>query len=91
MLYAINLLGFPYDYDQGEGFEVHDTVLFSRLQLPYRDTETYPFYASNYPPLFHVMAAPFARLFRPGLLVWPAAGFSRVAGSGGRNRLRRLP
>ena len=52
VLYANNLLGFPYDYDQGEGFEVHDTVLFSRLQLPYRDTETYPFYASNYPPLF---------------------------------------
>ena len=65
ILYAANLIAFPYDYDQGEGFEVHDTVLFSRGELPYRDTEAYPFYASNYPPLFHVMAAPFVWFFGP--------------------------
>ncbi len=65
LLYAANLISFPYDYDQGEGFEVHDTVLFSRGELPYRDTEIYPFYASNYPPLFHVMAAPFVWFFGP--------------------------
>ncbi len=75
VLYAVNLLVFPYDYDQGEGFEVHDSVLFSRLQLPYRDTETYPFYASNYPPLFHVMAAPFARLFGPSYWYGRLLGF----------------
>lgn len=75
-LYAINLLGFPYDYDQGEGFEVHDTVLFSRLQLPYRDTEAYPFYASNYPPLFHIMAAPFARLLGPAYWYGRLLGFT---------------
>ncbi len=97
ILYAINLLGFPYDYDQGEGFEVHDTLLFSRLQLPYRDTETYPFYASNYPPLFHVLLAPFARLFGPAYwygrllgflasLVAAAAIATAVYREGGRNR-----
>ena len=77
VLYAVNLLGFPYDYDQGEGFEVHDTVLFSRLQLPYRDTEIYPFYASNYPPLFHIMAAPFARIFGPAYWYGRLLGFLR--------------
>ena len=97
VLYAVNLLGFPYDYDQGEGFEVHDSVLFSRWQLPYRDTEIYPFYASNYPPLFHVMAAPFARLFGPaywygrllgflGSLVAAAAIAFAVYHEGGRRR-----
>ena len=65
LIYAANLIAFPYDYDQGEGFELHDTVLFSRFELPYRDTERYPFYASNYPPLFHMMAAPFVWLFGP--------------------------
>ena len=64
-LYAANLIPFPFDYDQGEGFELHDTVLFSRGQLPYRDTESYPFYASNYPPLFHLLVAPFVWLFGP--------------------------
>ena len=62
-VYAANLISFPFDYDQGEGFELVDTIMFSRLQWPYQDTETYPFYASNYPPVFHVMAAPFVWFF----------------------------
>jgi len=66
VLYAINLIQFPFDYDQGEGFELYDTVLFSQGELPYRDTEAYPFYSSNYPPLFHVMAAPFVWFFGAG-------------------------
>lgn len=61
--YAFNLMSFPFDYDQGEGFEVVDTILFSQGQLPYRDTEVYPFYSSNYPPLFHVIAVPFVWIF----------------------------
>ena len=65
LLYASNLISFPFDYDQGEGFELNDSALFSRGQLPYRDTETYPFYASNYPPLYHLLAAPLVWLFGP--------------------------
>jgi 4-amino-4-deoxy-L-arabinose transferase-like glycosyltransferase len=64
-VYAVNLMRFPFDYDQGEGFELVDTIMFSRGQWPYRDTEVYPFYSSNYPPLFHIMAAPFVWLFGP--------------------------
>ncbi|MCY3833561.1 MAG: hypothetical protein OXG85_11130 [Chloroflexi bacterium] len=75
ILFAANLARFPYDYDQGEGFEVHDSVLFSRGALPYRDTETYPFYASNYPPLFHMMAAPFVWLFGPAYWYGRLLGF----------------
>lgn len=75
LLYTANLLRFPYDYDQGEGFELHDTVLYSKLQLPYRDTETYPFYGSIYPPLFHVMAAPFVWLFGPAYWYGRLLGF----------------
>lgn len=66
VLYAVNLIQFPFDYDQGEGFEVYDTVLFSQGQLPYRDTEAYPFYSSNYPPLFHAIAVPFVWFFGEG-------------------------
>ncbi len=65
LLYAINLIPFPFDYDQGEGFELQDTVLFSQGQLPYRDTEVYPFYSSNYPPLYHALAAPLVWIFGP--------------------------
>ncbi|MGQ9889972.1 MAG: ArnT family glycosyltransferase [Aggregatilineales bacterium] len=66
LAYAANLLSFPFDYDQGEGFELVDTILFSQGRWPYMNTEVFPFYSSNYPPLFHVLAAPLVSLFGPG-------------------------
>ncbi len=74
--YAFGLFAFPFDYDQGEGFELYDTILFSQGEWPYRDTETYPFYSSNYPPLFHVIAAPLVRLFGPHYWTGRALGFA---------------
>lgn len=65
LVYTNNLISFPFDYDQGEGFELYDTLLMSQGQTPYRDLEPYPFYASNYPPVFHLMAVPFAWAFGP--------------------------
>lgn len=65
--YAAALFQFPFDYDQGEGFELNDTVLFARGEWPYRDNATYPFYASNYPPLYHLLLVPFVWLFGPAL------------------------
>ncbi len=73
--YAINLINFPFDYDQGEGFELVDTVFFSRFEFPYRDTEVFPFYSSNYPPLFHVIAAPLVWLFGPAYWYGRLLGF----------------
>jgi 4-amino-4-deoxy-L-arabinose transferase-like glycosyltransferase len=73
--YAVNLMQFPFDYDQGEGFELVDTVMFSQGQWPYQDTEVYPFYSSNYPPLFHVLAAPFVWIFGPAYWYGRLLGF----------------
>lgn len=61
--YAWNLMNFPYDYDQGEGFELVDTILLSQFKSPYQNTDNYPFYSSNYPPLYHIIAAPFVWIF----------------------------
>ena len=33
LLYARGVMSFPYDYDQGEGFEVNDAVLFSQRPM----------------------------------------------------------
>lgn len=63
--YAVNLIAFPFDYDQGEGFELVDTILFSQFQWPYQNTDSYPFYSSNYPPLFHIVPAPLVWVFGP--------------------------
>lgn len=64
--YAINLMQFPFDYDQGEGFELVDVMMFSQGRFPYQNTETYPFYSSNYPPLFHIFPVPLMWIFGPG-------------------------
>ncbi|MBN1313139.1 MAG: hypothetical protein JXB30_17140 [Anaerolineae bacterium] len=65
--YAASLLRFPFDYDQGEGFELHDTMLHSQGQWPYRDSQVFPFYTSIYPPLYHLMVVPLVWLFGPHL------------------------
>lgn len=65
LIYAVELFRFPFDYDQGEGFELMDTIYFSRGEWPYRDNDAYPFYSSNYPPLFHVVIVPLVWLFGP--------------------------
>ncbi|PMB48252.1 hypothetical protein CEN41_01570 [Fischerella thermalis CCMEE 5330] len=64
-LYAVNLMQFPFDYDQGEGFELVDSIMLARGESPYRSVEEFPFYASNYPPLYHVLAIPFVWAFGP--------------------------
>src|SRR5512147_502802 len=63
VVYAASLFRFPYDYDQGEGFELNDSLLFMHGQWPYQSNETFPFYASNYPPLFHLIVIPLFLIF----------------------------
>lgn len=63
--YAVQLFRFPFDYDQGEGYELVDTIMLSQGQWPYRDIEVYPFYSSNYPPLYHLVVVPLVWLFGP--------------------------
>ncbi len=75
LIYAAALFRFPFDYDQGEGFELWDAVLFSRGEWIYQDNETYPFYSSNYAPLFPLLLAPLVKIFGPRLWVGRAFSF----------------
>lgn len=72
--YTVNLINFPFDYDQGEGFELVDVMEFSQGEFPYANIETYPYYGSIYPPLYHVLLVPFAWLF--GAEYWYGRLFS---------------
>jgi hypothetical protein len=74
--YAVSLFRFPYDYDQGEGFELYDTVLHSQGQWPYRDSQVFPFYTSIYPPLFHLLTVPLVWVFGPQLWTGRVVGFT---------------
>ena len=42
VLYAVDLFQWPFDYDQGEGFELYDAILYSRGEWPYKDNAAYP-------------------------------------------------
>lgn len=64
-IYALALFQFPFDYDQGEGFELVDTIMFSQGEWPYRNIDEYPFYSSNYPPFYHLVIVPLVWLFGP--------------------------
>lgn len=75
LTYAVNLITFPFDYDQGEGFELVDVMMFSEGRFPYQNAETYPFYSSNYPPLFHIFPIPFMWLFGPAYWYGRLLGF----------------
>ncbi len=76
VVYAAALFRFPYDYDQGEGFELNDSLLFLQGQWPYRSSEVFPFYASNYPPLFHLLVIPLFAIFGPTLTAGRVLSFA---------------
>ncbi len=74
--YAWNLFKFPFDYDQGEGFELYDAIRLARGQNFYLDNGVFPFYSSNYPPVFRTLLVPLIWLFGPKLYVGRVLAFA---------------
>jgi len=68
LIYARSLFAFPLDYDQGEGFELYDGIRLARGEGIYLDNAQFPFYASNYPPVYRLMLVPLIWLF--GAQIW---------------------
>jgi hypothetical protein len=83
VVYAVDLFQWPFDYDQGEGFELYDAILYSRGEWPYRDNAAYPFYASNYPPLFHLLIIPLLSIFGPRVIAGRLVSFVATLITGG--------
>jgi hypothetical protein len=83
VVYAVDLFQWPFDYDQGEGFELYDAILYSRGEWPYRDNAAYPFYASNYPPLFHLLIIPLLSVFGPRVIAGRLVSFVATLITGG--------
>ena len=76
VVYAAALFRWPYDYDQGEGFELYDAILYGQGEWPYRDNAIFPFYASNYPPVFHLLIVPLLSVFGPRLIAGRLVSFA---------------
>ncbi|MBV9579874.1 MAG: glycosyltransferase family 39 protein [Chloroflexi bacterium] len=67
MRFATQLASFPFDFDQGEGYDAWSGWLINLGQLPYTSNASFPYYSSNYPPLWsYLVSIPMAWL-GPGL------------------------
>ena len=65
--FALQLQSFPFDLDQGEGYDAWSAWLINLGQLPYTSNADFPYYSSNYPPLWsYIVSIPMAWL-GPGL------------------------
>ncbi len=82
LAYARALFLFPFDYDQGEGFELYDAIRLARGENIYLDTAVFPYYASNYPPVYRTLLAPLVLVFGPNLWVGRALAFAFVLSTG---------
>jgi hypothetical protein len=50
--HTTNLARYPYDLDQGEGYDVNSGWLLTQGRPIYTSAATFPYYSSNYPPVF---------------------------------------
>ncbi len=65
--FATQLATFPFDLDQGEGYDAWSGWLINLGQLPYTSNADFPYYSSNYPPLWsYLVSIPMAWV-GPGL------------------------
>ncbi len=83
LAYGRSLFSFPFDYDQGEGFELYDAIRLARGQNIYLDNAAFPFYSSNYPPVFRLMLVPLIWLFGPHIWVGRVVAFATTLVTGG--------
>jgi hypothetical protein len=59
--FAVQLAGYPFDLDQGEGYDAWSAWMINLGQLPYTSNAEFPYYSSNYPPLWsYVVSIPMA-------------------------------
>jgi 4-amino-4-deoxy-L-arabinose transferase-like glycosyltransferase len=65
--FAAQLAGFPFDVDQGEGYDAWSGWLINLGQLPYTTNGSFPYYSSNYPPLWSYLVSIPMAWFGPGL------------------------
>jgi hypothetical protein len=65
--FATQLASFPFDLDQGEGYDAWSGWLINLGQLPYTTNGSFPYYSSNYPPLWSYLVSIPMAWFGPGL------------------------
>jgi hypothetical protein len=55
--HAWALLWYPFGIDQGEGYDAYSGWLINLGEWIYRDNSAFPYYSSNYPPLYSYLSS----------------------------------
>lgn len=61
--FASLLVQYPFDFDQGEGYDVNSGWLIAQGGWIYNDNNLFPFYSSNYPPVYSLLLAGLIQVF----------------------------
>lgn len=61
--HVATLAAYPFDVDQGEGYDVTSGWLLWQGRPIYNDNARWPYYSSNYPPVFSLLLAPIVGTF----------------------------
>ena len=77
---AAEVLAYPYDLDQGEGYDVAGGWRLQQGLPIYTDNLAFPYYSSNYPPLYSIAVAGAIHLWGPQLLAGRAVSLAATLG-----------
>ena len=61
--FARALIAYPFDIDQGEGYDVNSGWLLTQGRWIYNNNDVFPFYSSNYPPVYSLVLAGLLQIF----------------------------
>ena len=81
--FAAAVIPFPFDYDQAEGIELNNALLIAEGGCAYCSSDSFPFFGIGYPPFFHLLMAPFVKLFGPAFWYGRAMIFAATLATAG--------
>src|SRR5215212_1067752 len=67
LAHTANLAAYPYDLDQGEAYDLNSGWLIAQGRPIYTSSEQFPYYSSNYPPVYSLLLAPIVGATGPTL------------------------
>ncbi|MCC7106981.1 MAG: hypothetical protein IT307_17755 [Chloroflexi bacterium] len=68
LLRVATIAAYPFDLDQGEGYDVFSGLALLQGRPIYTTNESFPYYSSNYPPVYSLLVALTAMWTGPTLL-----------------------
>jgi len=80
VLHAIQVIRFPHDVDNGEGFLLWEALEYNQGRWPYKPINEPPYVVANYPPVYPLLCSVGTRFFGPTLAVGRTLTFLATLG-----------